>query len=84
MEATIQKWGNSNAIRLPKTILNTVNIKENDKVQIALRQDEIVIRKVKAHKTWAERFEGYTETHESVEFDASAVGKERFWENEQV
>lgn len=83
MEATIQKWGNSNAIRLPKTILSTANLKENDKVQIVMRQDEIVIRKAKkAHKTWAERFEGYTGTYEAVEFDMSAVGEERFWENE--
>ena len=54
MEATIQKWGNSNAICLPKTILNTANLKENDKVQIILRQDEIAIR-CWGRKIWGRR-----------------------------
>jgi antitoxin MazE len=83
METKIQKWGNSNAVRLPRAILSTVNLRENDKVQILLQQDEIIIRKAKkTHKTWAERFEGYTGTYEAGEFDTSAVGEERFWENE--
>ncbi|MDR0853827.1 MAG: AbrB/MazE/SpoVT family DNA-binding domain-containing protein [Clostridiales Family XIII bacterium] len=82
MEATIQKWGNSNAIRLPKAILNEVKLKENDKVQIIMLKEEIVIRKAKVHRTWAERFEGYTGTYEAAEFDTSSVGEERFWENE--
>ncbi|MDR0881789.1 MAG: AbrB/MazE/SpoVT family DNA-binding domain-containing protein [Candidatus Adiutrix sp.] len=83
MEATIQKWGNSNAVRLPKAILGTADLKENDKVQIAVRLGEIVVRKApKTHKTWAERFAGYTGTYEAGEFDSSAVGEERFWENE--
>ena len=85
MEATIQKWGNSNAVRLPKAMLNTANLKENDKVQITLHQNEIIIRKAnKIHKTWAERFEGYAGTYNAGEFDMSAVGEERFWENEQI
>jgi antitoxin MazE len=83
MEATIQKWGNSNAVRISKAALATANLKEKDKVQITAKQGEIIIRKApKAHKTWAERFEGYVGTYEAEEFDASAVGEERFWESE--
>jgi len=31
MYANIQRWGNSNARRLPKSILESVFLKENDK-----------------------------------------------------
>jgi antitoxin MazE len=83
MEATVQKWGNSHAVRIPKTALVTANLKDKDKVQIIAKQDEIIIRKSRrTHKTWAERFEGYTGAYEAGEFDTSAVGEERFWENE--
>ena len=84
MQTKIQKWGNSNAVRIPKTALAAANLKENEKVRIITKQDEIIIRKSeKAHKTWAERFEGYTGTYGAEEFDMSAVGEERFWESEQ-
>jgi antitoxin MazE len=83
MKATIRKWGNSNAVRIPKTALAAANMKEHDNVWIITKQDEIIIRKSRrAHKTWAERFEGYTGTYETEEFDTSEVGEERFWENE--
>jgi antitoxin MazE len=83
MEATIQKWGNSNAVRIPKAALTAANLKEKDKVQIITKHSEIIIRKSqRTHKTWAERFEGYTGTYEAGELDTSAVGEEMFWENE--
>ena len=45
---TIQKWGNSQAVRLPKNILESVSLQENDKVEITsdAETDTIVIRKV--------------------------------------
>ena len=83
MEATIQKLGNSNAVRIPKTALAAANLKEKDKVQIITKQGEIIIKKSqKTHRSWAERFDGYAGTYEAGEFDTSAVGGERFWESE--
>jgi antitoxin MazE len=43
MRATIQKWGNSNAVRIPKTALAAANMKEHDNVWIITKQDEIII-----------------------------------------
>ena len=34
MCTTIQKWGNSHAIRIPKAILEMAELNENDKVKI--------------------------------------------------
>jgi len=50
MLTTIQKWGNSQAIRLPKAILETASIKENEQVQILAEQGKIVIAKPKSKR----------------------------------
>lgn len=61
MQSTIQKWGNSQAIRLPKVILEIAQIRENENVQIFAEQDKIIIKKSKSnpHKTLKERLEGF-------------------------
>jgi len=57
MVATVQKWGNSLGIRIPRVVLETVNISENDKVELQNNADTITIRKITptAHKTLEER-----------------------------
>ena len=75
----IQKWGNSNAVRLPKSVLRMANISENDEVSITARENEIVIQKVRKHKTFSERMEGYEGEYVLEELDSSSVGEERFW-----
>jgi len=47
MRATIQKWGNSQAVRLPKVMLETASIKENEQVQIFAERNQIVIKKTR-------------------------------------
>lgn len=79
MRSTIQKWGNSQAIRLPKAILETAQLGENDPVQIFAEQDKIIIRKAAdmKHKTLKERLEGYQGGYLFEEWDTGAsVGRE--------
>ena len=45
MYTTIQKWGNSQAVRLPKAILDSVSLKESDSVELITQSDTIIIRK---------------------------------------
>jgi len=62
MHATIQKWGNSQAIRLPKAILETASITENESVQILAEQNKIIIIKSKnkrEHIPLAERLKNW-------------------------
>jgi len=44
MYTNIQKWGNSNAIRLPKAVLESLRLKENDPVEIVAEGDQIILR----------------------------------------
>jgi len=57
MFATIQKWGNSQGLRIPKSLLETLGIRENDRVQLIQNSDSITIKKapVTKHKTLEER-----------------------------
>ena len=77
MHATIQKWGNSHGIRLPKIILDSLGIKENEQVKIIAREDEIVIKKALRHRTLKERLEGFEGEYVFQEWDTGApVGRE--------
>lgn len=57
MYATIQKWGNSNGLRIPKAFLDTLGLRENDRVELTQTEDAITIKKATAapHRTLEER-----------------------------
>ncbi len=60
MESKLQKWGNSGGIRIPSSILKSLNLKTNDKVNICEENDKIIIYKIKRkHFTIEERIEEY-------------------------
>lgn len=81
MNATIQKWGNSQAIRLPKSVLAAASMAEHEPVQIIAEKDMIVIKKIvqKQHRTLKERLDGFHGEYVFEEWDTGpAVGRERF------
>lgn len=56
MYATIQKWGNSHGVRIPKSLMDALGMRENDQVELIQTDDAITIRKAAArHKTLEER-----------------------------
>jgi len=58
MEARLQKWGNSDGIRIPSSILKSLNLKTNDVVELIQKEDIIIISKPKKkHLTLEERIE---------------------------
>ena len=86
MEGVIQKWGNSNAIRLPKPLLMSMNLKENDRVSLTTSGEELIIRKVERsfqHKTLKSRLAeaGVMADFriDAAEIDTTSVGGEVFW-----
>jgi len=83
MEAVIQKWGNSKAVRIPKAALSTAGFKEKDKVEIVVKEGAIVLKKSGfVHRTLKERLSGYERTIVAPEYDTASLGEERFWEHE--
>ena len=61
MYATVQKWGNSQGIRIPKSLLESLGIRENDRVELLQTEDMITIKKAAAtpHKTLEERLTSF-------------------------
>lgn len=56
MYATIQRWGNSNGLRIPKVLLDGLGLRENDRVELIQTSDSIAIKKAAApHKPLADR-----------------------------
>lgn len=69
MEARIQKWGNSDGIRIPSNILKSLNIKTNDILNIEQKDDKIIISVPKKKKISLEdRFKEYHGKNLAKEF----------------
>lgn len=79
MFTTIQRWGNSKAVRLPKAILEAASLKENDKVEIQVKEGNVVIIPMKKHLTLKERIADYQGDNQCSEWDTGKpTGKEVF------
>lgn len=60
MQATIQKWGNSQGLRIPKVLLEALGLKENDRVELTQTETGIHIQKVAViHRTLEERLTAF-------------------------
>ena len=60
MEAKLQKWGNSLGIRIPSSILKSLNLEQEDILEIKEDGEKIIICKSKKNKiSLAERFKKY-------------------------
>jgi len=70
MFAIIQKWGNSQGVRLPKIFLDELNMSEGNEVEI-LKQDNVIIIKPASgkRKTIQELFVDYKDDYKPEEID---------------
>ncbi len=78
MTTTIQKWGNSQGVRIPKTILDTVNWSENEQILIVVDNGKLIMEKAKGkRKNIKELFADYKGEYEQAEIDwGNSEGKE--------
>ena len=77
MEVKLQKWGNSDGIRIPSTFLKNLNLKTNDIVLLEQVDDKIIITIPKKKKiSLKERFEKFNGTYENDFSWDEPVGKE--------
>ncbi|MBI3150428.1 MAG: AbrB/MazE/SpoVT family DNA-binding domain-containing protein [Betaproteobacteria bacterium] len=77
MEAVIQKWGNSAAVRLPATMLKEVNLAPGERVEIKSEDGRIVITPLKTRYRLADLLAGVTAENLHAEVDAgAALGRE--------
>jgi len=82
MITTIQKWGNSQGVRLPKNILENANMLETFEVEIISEKNNIIIRPLtvkKKHKCIQELFAGYDEEYKTKEIDWGSPKGDEIW-----
>ena len=81
MITSIQKWGNSQGIRLPKNILTAAGLSAGCAVKIVAEPDRIEIHKIdkRKHRSLLELFQNYSGEAVCEEWNTGApVGKEIF------
>ena len=82
MTTTIVKWGNSRGVRLPKYLLDSVKLTDNDPVEITTENDNIIIKKIgetRPHRTFEERIAGFKGEYMAEEWDTGKpVGNEEW------
>ena len=81
MITAVQKWGNSQGIRLPKSYLDAIGLAVNDSVEVLRNGDDIVVHKIKKPTglTLEDIFEGYNGDYKATEADwGERVGSEKW------
>ena len=68
-QVVLNHWGNSQGIRIPKSILEKAQLKVSDVLDIDVVDDAIVLRKAFKHKTFEERLAEYDGQISIQEFD---------------
>lgn len=79
MFTTIQKWGNSKAVRLPKAVIEKTGLQENDRVEIRVQNGNILIVPQKKHLTLQERVAGYRGEYQPTEWDTGNPAGKEIW-----
>lgn len=76
-QVAVKAWGNSQGIRIPKEILDKLDIHISDMLQLGIENDAIVLKKVYKHKTFEERLAEYNGKISVSDYDwGEPVGKE--------
>ncbi len=78
MQTKVQKWGNSLALRIPKSFALNINIKQNELVDLSIGDGKLVITPITEKEySLKELLAGVSEDNLHREFDTGTpVGKE--------
>jgi len=78
MQTKIKKWGNSLALRIPKSFAVDANLRQNELVDLSIDKEKIIITPIGGKEySLDELLESVSESNLHGEFDTGApVGKE--------
>ena len=80
MTTSIQKWGNSQGIRIPKILLETIKWSENELITIEIEDGKLIIEKAKEkRKNIKELFADYKDDYQPEEIDWGKPEGEEIW-----
>jgi antitoxin MazE len=76
MSVKIQKWGNSLGVRIPKTVIEKVNLSENSEVEIESKNGTIVIFPAKKEYSLDSLLEQITKSNLHSKYEFKIEGNE--------
>lgn len=78
MNATVQKWGNSLALRIPSAVAKDLQVRQGSAVEVAVEDGKMIVKPAKKRKTsLAQLLQGVTKDNRHSEQDWGApVGRE--------
>lgn len=81
MITKLQKWGNSQGIRIPKSILESVNWNDDEKIELKIENDKIILEKVDntKRKNIKELFENFNGKYEPIDIDWGKPEGDEIW-----
>ena len=79
MTTKLQRWGNSQGIRIPKVILDEVKWNKDEDIVIVVHNEKLIIEKAKKKKNIKEIFEGYEEDYIPEEIDWGKKEGKEIW-----
>lgn len=80
MTTSIQKWGNSQGVRIPKILLDTVNWSEDEEITIVVENGKLIMEKANGkRKNIKDLFENYTEEYIPIEIDWGEPEGKEIW-----
>ena len=80
MTTTIQKWGNSQGIRIPTSILDSVGWTKNEQIIIFVDNGKLIMEKArKKRKNIKELFENYKNDYTPLKIDWGKTKGGEIW-----
>lgn len=79
MMITIQKWGNSQGIRIPKIILDEVQWNNDDRLMLRVDKNKLIIEKAESRKNIMELFADFDGEYVPVDMDWGQPVGEEIW-----
>ena len=79
MATTIQKWGNSQGIRIPKYLLDAVQWNDDEQLVLHADKDKIIIEKAEPRKNIKELFADFDGEYIPVDMDWGQPVGEEVW-----
>lgn len=76
---SIQKWGNSQGIRIPKFLLDTLQWSEDEQLVLSAKKNRIIIEKVEQRKNITELFADFEGEYVVEEIDWVKQTGEEAW-----
>ena len=80
MNATVQKWGNSLALRIPSVVAKDIQLRQGSAVEVVVEGGRMIVKPAKKRKaSLAQLLKGVTKDNRHAEQDWGAPAGREAW-----